>query len=701
MSEVGDFLAAVTPPGVHMTLVAIDATSGAIAGHAFTRESIPAAAEWAAGHADRNLYWSVNPLKAALDKKPTKADVAEMRWVHVDIDDAADAVLARLRAFVPAPTLILFSGGGYQAFWRLREPIYANGNIAELEAANKAVLKALGGDKSAWNLDRIMRLPGTMNWPTATKLKKGRNPVAARVIEHHAERGYTLGDFGGLKAVPAGAPCKKDRSADLMAGVAKAIRSGQTDDEVHTAFDSHPHAADQSDPARAVQRCIDKARREAEDFVERINQRHALVWVEGALRVLWKGEWNGGLPRLSSVEDIKKFWQPLGPKAVDAWLGSDRRALYDQIVFRPGVEDVGQNFNLWRGWGMEPVSGDCSLILAHMRDVLCAGDDGLFEYFEQWCANIVQRPAEKPGTAVAMRSGQGAGKGAFFRYVRPIFGKHCLQLAGSELLLGRFNDIFAGQLLVFADEAAWPGDKRGLDKLKSYITEPRVAIERKFVPAFEIDNYARFIFATNRDHAAPAEIDDRRYVMLDVSNARIGDAAYWAALEHERQNDGPAALLHHWLHEVELTLNLRSTPKTAALTQQKLLGLDHVGQFWRAMLMEERHVLLKGYGERTEQAWFKFGQAVTTARLHEFFVDFARRMQFRYPESLDALGRALKRYVTLARREVRADEREALGLGREERARVYELPDLAEARRQFEAAVGQGVDWEDDPGEGL
>src|SRR5207245_7567177 len=142
-----------------------------------------------------------------------------------------------------------------------------------------------------------------------------------------------------------------------------------------------------------------------------------------------------------------------------------------------------------------------------------------------------------------------------------------IHVAGSDVVVARFNDHLAGKLLVFGDEAVWSPDRKGVQKLKSYITDPTIAIEPKFVGLFEIANFARFIFATNEERAAPVDLGDRRYVPLPLDEAKIGDTLFWRAFHQEMNGGGPAALLHHLLHEVRCDLDLRITPKTAALAQ--------------------------------------------------------------------------------------------------------------------------------------
>lgn len=163
-----------------------------------TRSFLPlqegAAKKWIADHnGELNLYFHVNRPIGDLKKKAEKTDIAEACWLHIDIDPRAgediDEERARalrlLREAKPAPTVIVFSGGGYQAFYRLEEPVPIGGDIAQAEDFERynIQLERVFGADNCHNVDRIMRLPGTVNIPDAKKLKKGRIAELARVEE--------------------------------------------------------------------------------------------------------------------------------------------------------------------------------------------------------------------------------------------------------------------------------------------------------------------------------------------------------------------------------------------------------------------------------------------------------------------------------------------------------------------------------------
>lgn len=136
-----------------------------------------------------NLYFLVNEPKRAMDRKPAKADMKAMRALHVDVDpeDGKDLeaertrILEQIRKSPLRPDVVIDSGGGYQAFWLLKDPIPIADNVAELEAQNKRLEGFFGADH-CHNIDRIMRLPGTVNVPDEKKRTKGREPALAREV---------------------------------------------------------------------------------------------------------------------------------------------------------------------------------------------------------------------------------------------------------------------------------------------------------------------------------------------------------------------------------------------------------------------------------------------------------------------------------------------------------------------------------------
>jgi hypothetical protein len=160
-----------------------------------------------------NMYVAINPPITDLQKKAKREDLKEMRWLHVDVDSRAgeelEDELFRIKtlmgekrpAILPEPTMVIYSGGGYWGLWRLEEPVPINGSVAtceDLHLYNMQISQLLGGD-NCHNLDRIMRLPGSINFPDENKRRKGRKVTLTTVAEAR-DVSYPLDRF--VKATP-------------------------------------------------------------------------------------------------------------------------------------------------------------------------------------------------------------------------------------------------------------------------------------------------------------------------------------------------------------------------------------------------------------------------------------------------------------------------------------------------------------------
>lgn len=182
------FLEWLDPVGLH-NLVAIDPVSGAVeafgfrfGGEDFGRGATDARA-WIDGRNGKaNVYFSINaPSGAArIDTKLRRDEIGAVRAFHVDLDEVPDGYAWGDPAEDCAPSAVIDSGNGLWGFWKLAEPIPVE-DVAQLEAQNRALTAKFGGDTVATNLDRIARLPGTLNIPNKAKRAKGRTETVARI----------------------------------------------------------------------------------------------------------------------------------------------------------------------------------------------------------------------------------------------------------------------------------------------------------------------------------------------------------------------------------------------------------------------------------------------------------------------------------------------------------------------------------------
>jgi len=129
-------------------------------------------------------------------------------WVDIDLDTSPYAnalgALTALQMFTPCPTAIVWSGGGYQALWRITPLAIDEALRPRLRAILRGLALALGGDTACAELSRMFRLPGTLN----TKPK--RHQAECKVIELRPWE-YVLETFAEYERL--GAPPPKPAEA--------------------------------------------------------------------------------------------------------------------------------------------------------------------------------------------------------------------------------------------------------------------------------------------------------------------------------------------------------------------------------------------------------------------------------------------------------------------------------------------------------
>lgn len=192
----------------------------------------------------------------------------------------------------------------------------------------------------------------------------------------------------------------------------------------------------------------------------------------------------------------------------------------------------------------------------------------LYEWLLDWMAHLFQFPQEKPGTAVVLTGGQGAGKSIVGNVLKKLLGRYHVVAEKSEHVVGRFNDHLEDCLRLQCEEAFWGGSKQAAGALKHLVTGETAAIERKFGDRREVPNYTRLLVTTNEERAWPTSIDDRRLAAFSVSSERVGDLDYFEAMIRELEEGGYEKLLHTLLDREIHRTRLRRAPRTEAMERQ-------------------------------------------------------------------------------------------------------------------------------------
>lgn len=246
----------------------------------------------------------------------------------------------------------------------------------------------------------------------------------------------------------------------------------------------------------------------------------------------------------------------------------------------------------------------------------CGGDEATFAWVWGWFAQLVQRPGDKPGTALALRGEEGCGKSIVGEAVGKLLGaRHYWQVASPRYVTGQFNSHLESCILLQADEAFWAGDKSAEGVLKDLITGKVRPVERKGVEPIQVANHTRPFVTSNNEWVVPAALRQRRFTMLDVPDARVGDKAYFAAI-HRQLNapGGYGALLRELLRFPADTDTLRTPLRTEALRDQQVRSLAIEVDWWLEVL---RDGVLPGALPEEPNAWDPATRSVLVGSLNE------------------------------------------------------------------------------------
>lgn len=689
-------------------LTAISVDQRQIEGETFGPASRTKADEWIqARNGKSNLYFHVNvPRPHPPKSKYERGDILEVAYLHVDIDTRAGEDFSeefkRIRTLldekcpVPAPTWIVFSGGGYQAFWKLRESIPIHGQIPAAEEVaryNKQLELLFGGDH-CFNIDRIMRLPGSINLPNERKRKRGRVPVEAEVYRYSPENVYDISAFvpapevqvRGVESVPVrfgdvrrieldelkkwNVPDRvgviivqghhpdeiKDgdnsRSAWLFDACCQLVRAGVPDEVIFGIITDSDYKISASvldkrpKEREYATRQIQRARDEAENpFLRKMNDRFIVIGnLGGTCRVVEDVEDAATKRRRFTKQTFSDFRNRFSNLSVPVsdkktmplgawWLNHPQRRQFEYLVFAPGTI-VPNAYNLWQGFGCLPVAGSKhESYLRHLEENICRKNHRWFEYLLNWMARTVQFPASIGETAIVLRGKSGTGKSFFAKVFGAVFGRHFIQVSDAKHLVGNFNGHLRDCLVLFGDEAFYAGDRRHESALKTLVTEETLIIENKGVDAETAPNYLHLVLASNSDWVVPAGATERRFFVLDVHDGHRLDTRYFQAIRADIENGGLENLLFYLMNRDLSNFEVRDVPPTPALREQKGHSMGPMEDWWSTKLDEGSLV----------QGSMEYQHVIPINVLHEDYINHCRRYNILYVGNRTKLGYFLKK----------------------------------------------------------
>jgi hypothetical protein len=246
-----------------------------------------------------------------------------------------------------------------------------------------------------------------------------------------------------------------------------------------------------------------------------------------------RGSWDTVPPMKASALDrmLKSLGVP--GKKLDDWKMhvksfNGRAAFYDKPTEAYVVQHDVPFFNTYRPSLLVPSPGnwdDIRLLLMNLVD----NDPKAFDFLLDWLALPLQSlkykgKAMKMGTAIVLQGEHGAGKGTLHNILNEVYGASNITMVTQDFLDSRFNGMLADKLFVTANEVM-SSSNRSMEianRLKTWITEPHITLEEKFVGTSLRPNNFNIMFDSNDERPVIIERGDRRY---SVFESRVLDRA--------------------------------------------------------------------------------------------------------------------------------------------------------------------------------
>jgi hypothetical protein len=301
---------------------------------------------------------------------------------------------------------------------------------------------------------------------------------------------------------------------------------------------------------------------------------------------------DNGTVHLQTVMKLRETYKEFNTKDSDFitdWVEGGYRKKIRGIRFDPSKEacEIMSDgyYNLWKGFSCDSIEGDVQPFLDFTRDIIVSDQESLdgvnmYEFILDYLAHIVQSPEKKEGMACVLKGKKGVGKDTWIGAFASIFDRsHFITVNNMDSITGRFNIHLQNAIICNIGEAFFSGNHAAEGALKTLITEKEMHYEQKGIDAFSGMNFSRVFMSTNLNWVVPAKgNDERRYIVLEVSDVHKGDLEYMERFRIWLNSGGREALLH-FLLEREITHKMYKAPETEALVEQKEQGLDKLEEW--------------------------------------------------------------------------------------------------------------------------
>jgi len=197
------------------------------------------------------------------------------------------------------------------------------------------------------------------------------------------------------------------------------------------------------------------------------------------------------------------------------WVNNYIGLLYiKNITPKPSTSPM--EFSLFRGFGFteleknvtdDQIKEKIKDILDLIKNILCSGNEKLYEHFMIWLAHLIQFPFEVTEICYIFCGHGGIGKSTFKRLLGQVIGGwNFLPISGVDSIVAKFNKDLEGKCCVFMEEMK-SGSKAdfisSLNLIKNIIDAKEFLIEPKGIDKYKTINCLNFLGFSNNQFTLP------------------------------------------------------------------------------------------------------------------------------------------------------------------------------------------------------
>ena len=202
-------------------------------------------------------------------------------------------------------------------------------------------------------------------------------------------------------------------------------------------------------------------------------------------------------------------------KVVETWLVDPYMRMKDYaLMYPPPLYCPANTFNLWTESpyhdtplriGEVERQGDIDLFLELVR-----AETGIwnladatplqiarYEYVLYYLADMIQRPAIKPGVIIVFGGSEGTGKSLLAAMMGNLVGPSRFVSTSMQHLIGDFNHLLNGKILVCINECPKTQSAEHSALFKTLLTDSTITVSQKHKDPFQCASYHRFVATTN------------------------------------------------------------------------------------------------------------------------------------------------------------------------------------------------------------